>query len=111
MPSDLCDECQSIFNHWCDRDEWAERRPNHFHHSISGLEDSARRGCALCSLFFDSLDADDVRNIRSSNISSPSLVNFVTDKPYPECYIFLDFLMPDDEKVEAKIEVFPASGI
>jgi hypothetical protein len=50
----VCDECQSIFDHWYARDNWDSERPDHSHHTPGGLQESARDGCPVCEIFLNS---------------------------------------------------------
>ena len=47
----LCSECQSIFKHWKFRDHWNLNLPDHRHHFLSALYESARQGCPICEIF------------------------------------------------------------
>jgi hypothetical protein len=61
----LCNKCQSIFDHWNGRNHWKERRPDHLHHTVPGLQDSARGGCHVCILLLGGIEEHTLREIWS----------------------------------------------
>jgi hypothetical protein len=54
----VCDQCQSTFDHWYARDNWESERPDHRHHTLHDLQESARR-CPICELWMVGLREDD----------------------------------------------------
>jgi hypothetical protein len=46
----VCDKCQSVFDHWYARDNWESERPDHRHHTLRDLQESARC-CPICELW------------------------------------------------------------
>jgi hypothetical protein len=54
----VCDKCQSVFDYWYARDDWESERPDHRHHTLRDLQESARC-CPICELWMVSFRDDD----------------------------------------------------
>jgi hypothetical protein len=65
----VCDQCQSIFDHWYARDDWKSERPDHRHHNLLDLPESARC-CPICELWMAGLrDSDSIPQLHDEVVS------------------------------------------
>jgi hypothetical protein len=55
----VCDQCQSIFDHWYARNNWKSERPDHRHHTLLDLQESASC-CPICELWMVGFRDDDL---------------------------------------------------
>jgi Heterokaryon incompatibility protein (HET) len=70
----LCAKCQFIFDNWDARDNWKSEIGEHEHHSITTLQESARKGCPICEIFILSLNDYAIERIGSSARHQTSVV-------------------------------------
>lgn len=113
----LCDQCQSLFDHWYARDNWKSERPDHRHHTLRDLQESARR-CPICELWIFSLQGtgsiSQVRDEAVREINSPRERGLITIEYFElgRCYTCTWSLPPATATavtLDSQIELYNAS--
>ena len=114
--SPICSECKSIFDHWYDRDNWAEARPGHSHHHIVGLQESSQNGCSVCAILLHGLSNPTVVDLTRG---WPYLKSSVTVAPFDRNSNWNDYkiiaafhfnISGKDKQIETSLDAFPSGN-
>ena len=112
----VCDQCQSIFDHWYARDNWESERPDHRHRTSRDLQESARC-CPICELWIAGFRTDDFIPQSHHEVVSeadPRERGLVTVEYYPpgsyyECTLRFSSSTPTSPTLSSYIELYDAS--